>query len=62
VPDADVVIVGSGMGGATVAAALAPTGRRILILERGERLSDTAEARDADAIFGRGHFARPRPG
>jgi choline dehydrogenase-like flavoprotein len=53
---ADVVIVGSGMGGATVAAALAPSGRRILILERGERLSDTAEARDADAIFGRGHF------
>jgi choline dehydrogenase-like flavoprotein len=38
VPDADVVIVGSGMGGATVAAALAPSGRRILILERGERL------------------------
>jgi hypothetical protein len=55
-PDADVVIVGSGMGGATVAAALAPSGRRILILERGERLSDTPEARDAEAIFARGHF------
>lgn len=54
--DADVVIVGSGMGGATVAAALAPTGRRILILERGERLADTSEARDPDAIFARGHF------
>jgi choline dehydrogenase-like flavoprotein len=56
VPDADVVIVGSGMGGATVAAALAPSGRRILILERGEHLVDTPEARDAEAIFAHGHF------
>jgi choline dehydrogenase-like flavoprotein len=56
VTDADVVIVGSGMGGATLAAALASGGRRILILERGERLSDTPEARDAEAIFARGHY------
>jgi len=59
VTDADVVIVGSGMGGATLAAALAPGGRRILILERGERLSDSPEARDAEAIFARGHY-RPQ--
>lgn len=52
----DIVIIGSGIGGATTAAALAPTGRRIVILERGERLTDTPEARDAAAIFGRGHF------
>ncbi len=52
----DVIIIGSGMGGATLAAALAPTGRRILILERGERLEDCPEARDPDAIFRRGHF------
>jgi choline dehydrogenase-like flavoprotein len=44
------------MGGATLAAALAPTGLRVLIIERGERLSDTPEARDPEAIFGRGHF------
>jgi choline dehydrogenase-like flavoprotein len=56
---ADVLIIGSGMGGATLAAALAPSGRRILILERGERLEDSPEARDPHAIFGRGHF-RPR--
>ena len=55
----DVIIIGSGIGGSTMAAALAPTGRRILILERGERLPDGPEARDAGAIFGRGHF-RPR--
>ena len=52
----DVIIIGSGMGGATIAAALAPTGRRILILERGERLPDTPEARDPVAIFARGHY------
>jgi choline dehydrogenase-like flavoprotein len=52
----DVIIIGSGMGGATLAAALAPTGRRILILERGERLPDTPEARDPVAIFARGHY------
>lgn len=53
---ADIIIIGSGMGGATLAAALAPTGRRILILERGTRLEHTPEARDEVAIFGRGHF------
>jgi choline dehydrogenase-like flavoprotein len=55
----DVIIIGSGMGGATLAAALAPTGRRILILERGYRLEHSPEARSDEAIFGRGHF-RPK--
>lgn len=57
--DWDDLIIGSGMGGATLAAALAPTGRRVLIVERGERLPDSPEARDATAIFRRGHF-RPK--
>lgn len=57
--DCDYLIVGSGMGGATLASALAPTGRRVLIVERGERLADSVEARDATAIFRRGHF-RPK--
>lgn len=52
----DIIIIGSGMGGATLAAALAPTGRRILILERGDRLPNTPEARDPVAIFARGHY------
>ena len=56
---ADIVIVGSGMGGATLAAGLAPTGANILILERGEQLEDTPETRDARAIFQRGVF-RPK--
>jgi choline dehydrogenase-like flavoprotein len=52
----DIVIIGSGIGGGTMAAALAASGRRILILERGDRLADCPEARDDAAIFGRGHF------
>ena len=55
----DIVIIGSGMGGATLAAALAPSGRRIVILERGKRLENSPEARDDKAIWGRGHY-RPK--
>ncbi|KUF10716.1 FAD-dependent oxidoreductase [Pseudoponticoccus marisrubri] len=53
---ADIVIVGSGMGGATLAATLAPTGRRIVILERGDHLRPSAHDRDDEAIFVRGHY------
>jgi choline dehydrogenase-like flavoprotein len=31
----DVIVIGSGAGGGTVAHTLAPTGKRILMLERG---------------------------
>lgn len=55
----DIVIIGSGIGGATIAAGLAPTGASILILEAGEHLADGPENRDQRAIFQRGHF-RPK--
>lgn len=54
--EADIVIIGSGMGGATMAAALAPTGRQIVILERGDHMPDIPETRDAKAIFADGRF------
>ncbi len=54
--DADIIIVGSGMGGATLAAGLVGSGLRVLILERGQVLHDCAEARDAEAIYRHGHF------
>ncbi|ABD56848.1 GMC oxidoreductase [Jannaschia sp. CCS1] len=54
--DADIIIVGSGMGGATLAAGLAPSGLRVLVLERGQLLHDCPEARDPEAIFKDGHF------
>ncbi|MDO5641514.1 MAG: GMC family oxidoreductase [Paracoccus sp. (in: a-proteobacteria)] len=54
--DADLIIIGSGMGGATLAAGLAPSGRRILILETGERMADSPDAVDGYAIHGRGVY------
>ena len=54
--DADIIILGSGMGGASLAAGLAASGLRILILERGQRLIDSPAARDPAAIFAKGHF------
>ncbi len=53
---ADVIVIGSGIGGSTLAAALAPSGRRILILERGERLTSSVYDRDPQAVFGEGRF------
>ncbi len=55
----DIVIIGSGIGGSTLAAGLAGSGARIAILERGERLPDTPEARSYSSIFVKGHF-RPK--
>lgn len=52
----DIVIIGSGVGGATVAAGLAATGANILILEAGGHIEDRPENRDQRAIFQRGHF------
>ncbi|MCI3134632.1 NAD(P)-binding protein [Phenylobacterium aquaticum] len=47
----DVIIIGSGAGGATLAQRLAPTGKSILILERGEHLPREAENWDSKAVF-----------
>ena len=54
--EADIVIIGSGIGGSTLAHSLADTGRRIVILERGEHLLDTPQARDDVAIFQQGFY------
>ncbi|MGH6986363.1 MAG: GMC oxidoreductase [Caulobacteraceae bacterium] len=47
----DVVIVGSGAGGASLAQRLAPTGKSILLLERGEHLPREAENWSPKAVF-----------
>jgi choline dehydrogenase-like flavoprotein len=47
----DVVIVGSGAGGGTLAQRLAPTGKSILILERGEHLPREADNWSPKAVF-----------
>ncbi|QRM56415.1 GMC family oxidoreductase [Sinorhizobium sp. BG8] len=53
---ADIVIIGSGIGGASLAYSLASSGRRIVILERGGYLKDSPEARDDVAIFQKGFY------
>ena len=47
----DVIVVGSGAGGATLAQRLAPTGKSILILERGEHLPREVENWDPQSVF-----------
>jgi choline dehydrogenase-like flavoprotein len=55
----DIVIIGSGIGGATVASGLAASGANIMILEAGDHIADQPVNRDQRAIFQRGHF-RPK--
>ena len=47
----DVIIIGSGAGGGTLAHALAPTGARILILERGDFVPAEAANWDPAAVW-----------
>ena len=48
---ADVVIIGSGMGGGTTAHALARRGVDVLVLERGERIPREPENWSPRAVF-----------
>jgi choline dehydrogenase-like flavoprotein len=52
----DVIIIGSGAGGATLAQRLAPTGKSILILERGEHLPREAQNWDSAEVFVRHRY------
>ncbi len=47
----DVIIIGSGAGGGTLAYALANTGKKILILERGQHLPQEPQNWDPKAVF-----------
>ncbi len=47
----DVIIIGSGAGGGTLAHHLAPSGKRILILERGDWLPREQQNWDAEEVF-----------
>lgn len=54
--DYDVIIIGSGAGGGTLARALADSGKRVLILERGERTAREPQNWDAREVFGNGRY------
>ena len=47
----DVVVIGSGVGGAAVALKRAGSGAKVLLLERGSALKDEPELSDAEAVF-----------
>jgi choline dehydrogenase-like flavoprotein len=55
----DVIIIGSGAGGGTLARTLAPTGKRILILERGDWLKREAQNWDAKSVFVENRYISP---
>src|SRR3954447_11060007 len=57
--DYDVIIIGSGAGGGTLAHRLAPSGKRVLILERGGWLSRELENWDARAVFVDNRYVSP---
>jgi choline dehydrogenase-like flavoprotein len=48
----DVLVIGSGPGGATTAARVAETGKRVLLLERGDFLPRERDNWDSHAVFG----------
>jgi choline dehydrogenase-like flavoprotein len=48
----DVLVIGSGPGGATTAARVAETGKRVLLLERGGFLPRERDNWDSRAVFG----------
>ena len=47
----DLIVIGSGPGGASLAHKLAPTGKRILLLERGDYLPRSPANWDAQTVF-----------
>ena len=52
----DVIIVGAGAGGGTLALQLAPTGKRILLIERGDYLKRERDNWDPAAVFVEGRY------
>ncbi len=54
--DYDIIIIGSGPGGGTMALELAPTGKRILLLERGDYLKRERANWSSQAVFVDGKY------
>ncbi len=52
----DVIVIGSGPGGASLAHRLAPTGKRILLLERGDYLPRSRANWDSQTVFVEGAY------
>ena len=57
--DYDVIVIGSGAGGGTLVRHLAPSGKRILLLERGDWLRREPQNWQAQAVFVEGRYITP---
>ncbi|WP_371501201.1 GMC family oxidoreductase [Kitasatospora sp. NBC_00374] len=55
----DVIVIGTGAGGGTLAHRLAPSGRRVLILERGDYLPRERDNWESTAVFVKGKYRAP---
>jgi choline dehydrogenase-like flavoprotein len=55
----DVIIIGTGAGGGTLAHRLAPSGKRVLLLERGGYLPREPENWDSKEVFGKSRYVTP---
>ena len=55
----DVIIIGTGAGGGTLAHRLAPSGKRVLLLERGDYLPRERENWDSSSVFVQGRYRAP---
>jgi choline dehydrogenase-like flavoprotein len=55
----DVIIIGTGAGGGTLAHTLAPSGKKILLLERGDFLPRESENWQPDPVFIQGRYISP---
>jgi choline dehydrogenase-like flavoprotein len=55
----DLIVIGSGPGGGSLAHRLAPTGKRILMLERGDYLPRSRANWDAKTVFVDGRYQAP---
>jgi choline dehydrogenase-like flavoprotein len=57
----DVIIIGSGAGGGTLAYRLAPSGKKILLLERGDFVPREKQNWDSRAVIGEGRYNNVEP-
>jgi choline dehydrogenase-like flavoprotein len=55
----DVIVIGTGAGGGTLANTLAPSGKRILLLERGNFLPRETQNWDPESVFVDGRYISP---